>query len=491
MIKRKTLFPNLSKISLSIDSFENGLSLTFDNDLTNMRYAKKLQNFSYVDGCLKNGLGISNLDTIFKNSETLINDFKAVGNIIKTFHFYKYNKETLTREDKLIFVNQDYNVYYINLYDSNISLNSLRLISFTSPPNAIHYRLNGEDVIIFSSETDNMIVWDGTNTPYEVLDAPKISSMALHYERLFTTVDGEKNAVWFSDDLDPTNWSVSLEEAGFIELIDERGALEKVISFCDYIYIFREYGISRLTAFGDQSQFSISNLFVSSGKIWTNSVCVCGDKILFLASDGLYKFDGVNTTKILSNIYNGFSKNNENCSACFHNGRYYLLADFYFDNEENAKQTILEIDVSSNKLTNIISDLRAKSLTAINCETFNGVVVTCYDEETENYIPGILNQTATIFEKSLLKQWSSPTTNLNDSSHIKILQSIQIDTLGPAILTINHDNQSTHINFAGKDSIQHINTFIPLKKFSFTLSSNSPTCEIKNLTFEFSKTKRR
>ena len=93
MIKRKTLFPNLSKISLSIDSFENGLSLMFDNDLTSMRYAKKLQNFSYVDGCLKNGLGISNLDTIFKNSETLINDFKAVGNIIKTFHFYKYNKE--------------------------------------------------------------------------------------------------------------------------------------------------------------------------------------------------------------------------------------------------------------------------------------------------------------------------------------------------------------------------------------------------------------
>ena len=92
MIKRKTLFPNLSKISLSIDSFENGLSLMFDNDLTNMRYAKKLQNFSYVDGCLKNGLGISSLDAIFKNSETLINDFKAVGNIIKTFHFYKYTK---------------------------------------------------------------------------------------------------------------------------------------------------------------------------------------------------------------------------------------------------------------------------------------------------------------------------------------------------------------------------------------------------------------
>ena len=109
-----------------------------------------------------------------------------------------------------------------------------------------------------------MVVWDGVSDPYEVLDAPKISSMALHYERLFATVDGEKNSVWFSDDLDPTNWSMSLDEAGFIELIDERGALLKVVSFLDYIYIFREYGISRLTAYGDQTSFSVSNLFVSS-----------------------------------------------------------------------------------------------------------------------------------------------------------------------------------------------------------------------------------
>lgn len=490
MIKRRTTFPNSSKISLSVDSFENGLNFVYDNDLTSLRYAKKLKNFSFIDGCLKNGLGVSSLDDILKNSENLTNDFSTVGNIIKTFHFYKYNKEKASREDKLIFINQDYDVYYIDFYDEIITLKSLRLVSFTSIPNAIHYRLNGEDVLIFSSETDNMIVWDGYNAPYEVLDAPKISSMALHYERLFTTVDGEKNAVWFSDDLDPTNWSVSLEEAGFIELIDERGALEKVISFCDYVYIFREYGISRLTAFGNQTQFSISNLFVSSGKIWTNSVCVCGDKILFLASDGLYKFDGVNTTKILSNINNGFSQNNENCSACFYNGKYYLLANFKFEQAE-PDQVILEIDVSTNKLTNIIADIQAKSLTTINSENFSGVIVTCYSKGTDNFMPGIISTTTRIFEYPLLKHWSSPSTNLSNLSTIKILNNIEIDTLGPVMLSVNHDNKTTNFFIDGSNNIQSIKTFIPLKKFSFSLTSNSTTCEIKNLNFEFSKTRRR
>ena len=488
-----TSYPTSRSIMLSINSFDGGLNLSHDNDLTSFNYATDLKNFAFKDGTLKSGLGLKSL-ALHLSNETLLNrDFLTIGNWLKVFHFYKYNKENKKREDKLVFIDFNYNVYYLNLYDQEKTLFSLRSIKFTSPPTAIRYRLNGEDVLIFSSETDNMTIWDGINNPYEVIDSPKISSMALHYERLFTTVDGEKNSIWFSDDLDPTNWSLSLEEAGFIELIDERGALEFVISFSDYIYIFREYGISRLTAFGNQSDFSVSNLFVSSSKIYTNSVCVCGDKILFLASDGLYKFDGVDTIKILNNINNGFiNTNNSNCSACYFNGKYYLLCNFNNKNENtDFLSTILEIDTTTNKLTNIISNINAKSITAINCDTFSGVVVTAFDKQDNCYIPSILFNNGKLFEDNLQKEWISPISNLNEPGKYKILTSIRIESLTDIILTINHDNKEKNIAIKGKPTSQIIKTYLPLKNFCFKITSTQNVCEIKNLNFEFQKTERR
>lgn len=168
-----------------------------------------------------------------------------------------------------------------------------------------------------------MYVWDGVNAPYRVENAPDITSMALHYERLFVTVDGEKNAVWFSDDLDPTNWDASLAGGGFIQLIDERGSLNRVISYGGYVYVFRDYGISRITAFGAQTEFSVSNLFVSSGRIYPGSVALCGDTVLFLAEDGLYAFDGVSTVKMLKNL-DGLFKNGERSCSYYADGKYYL-----------------------------------------------------------------------------------------------------------------------------------------------------------------------
>ena len=100
------------------------------------------------------------------------------------------------------------------------------------------------------------------------------------------------NTLWFSDDLDPTNWNISLDEAGFVEMADENGALLKVLSFFNYVYVFRSYGITRFYATGEQSRFSLMHLFVSSDRIIGDTVCVCGARILFLTQRGLFDFDG-------------------------------------------------------------------------------------------------------------------------------------------------------------------------------------------------------
>lgn len=498
---KKIYYPPESSISIQIPSFEKGIDSSVNENLLSMNYAVDLKNFSFSDGGLKDGLGFDNFFNFLTKEETLTtlkNDINAIGSLEKVFHFYIYNQETNTREDKLILVNSQHKIYYINIYDTEPVLQSLRNITFSSSPLAVRYRLNGEDVIILTSETDNMVVWNGKDQPYQVLDAPRISSMALHYERLFVTVDGEKNSIWFSDDLDPTNWSLSLEDAGFIQLLDERGALLKVVSFCDYVYIFREYGISRLSAYGNQNNFSVSNLFVSSGKIYAESVCVCGDVIMFLASDGLYKFDGISTVKILDNISKNISNiNKNNLSACYYNGSYFLACKYKFydsndsDLVNNYNNSLIEIDIDTNKLKNITYGVEIQFITTFQCDKISGVLVLAKTKEDNNFTLTKLSNSCKFLNMNLCKEWLSPISSVGNVDNHKTLKRIYVETSNPINIDIYTENKTYTLSFtkSNKSICKRVN--IPLHKFRFKIRSSSTNCLIHSLKFVFNTTQSR
>ena len=483
----KTSFPSTKKSNLSIPSFEKGISLKYDKNLTNFNYASEIENFSFETGALTGGLGFENIFKQFAKPDeisTLSSDLKNVGDIEKIFYFYKYNNTLSQKQDKLVFVSGNHQIYFVDLQAQNKQLSFLRNIKFSSTPEAIRYRLNGEDVLIFTSENDNMVVWDGTNAPYEVLDAPHISSMAVHFERLFATVDGEKNSIWFSDELDPTEWSISLDEAGFIELVDERGALNKVVSFHDYVYIFRDNGISRLSAFGNQSQFSICNMFVSSGKIYPKSVCVCGDKIIFLSSDGLYKFDGVDTIKILENIESGFAgKDNINATACFFGSSYFLACNF--QNNSDFLGTLLEIDTENYALKSVVKGYDFKHICAIQSDKINGVVAILKKPQENAFYCGFIVKNGSYFDISTKKVWKSQTSNIGDTFKEKVLRRIFVQTDTPILIRVFDGNKHHVFNFNSSKKTCMKTCIIPLIDFSFEIECNTSECNIKKLKFEF------
>jgi hypothetical protein len=135
------------------------------------------------------------------------------------------------------------------------------------------------------------------------------------------------NEIYASKLGDPTNWNVSLTEAGFIDMSDERGEMLGVVAFGGHVYVFRNYGVSRVTAYGDQSEFSVSHLLVSCGKICKNTIIVCGDSILFFASDGLYRFDGYTAVKISEPWFDNVETTKNWVKGVYYNGyAYYLIS---------------------------------------------------------------------------------------------------------------------------------------------------------------------
>lgn len=443
---------------LKLSTFESGLNLKKSENLMPISSAFCTYNFSHADGALTGGLGITDFSTHFFKGERVFSEaqsaIEALPSIEMVYHAKRFSHSQNARQDKLLMLTEDKKLYCLPLNTAEIDANSCGVemvpnLIFKEKPVAINYRLDGTDCTILSSPKDNMVVLGLVDGIVKVADAPHISSMAIHYERLFATVDGEQSSIWFSDDLDPTNWSVSLTEAGFIEMHDERGALKKVVSFNDYIYIFRDYGITRLSAFADQSTFSVAQLFVASGKIYPQTVVLCGDVVVFLASDGLYRFDGVNCTKILSNLDKGFiGKDNSNAVAGYFENKYYLSCGFeFFDKvvagEGLAKNNcLIEVDLNTMKAI-FMRGAEIIDISTVLTDEFNGVVVCAKKLGDNKFKMGIIDHSGKIFEEPTEKVWLSPLTDLGYPSRRKCIRALTINSSCDALVKFKNERGKT------------------------------------------------
>ncbi len=385
------------------------------------------------------------------------------GEIRNCYRYSRFDEISGSFEDFVAVLYENGNFYLYSLTNNT----SYNLGTLNGNPKAVQYRLNGDDVLILTSKEDNMLVLNG-NTLTAIDNAPDITSMCVHYERLFCTVSGRKSAVWFSDDLDPTNWNITLEEAGFIEFADEGGALNKVISFSDYVYAFRTYGITRISAYGDQRDFYARNLFVSSGRIFSDTVAVCGDKVMFLSGDGIYRFDGLDTVNVTKNSTSLFSKiDNSAATAAYYNGKYYLSCKLNI--EDVIKDCVIIYDFVKGNYS-IITDENIK-------------VFINFNTENKYYLLAVLkndNKILSVNESGnyKTKQWLSPESDFNAPESIKIIREIYILTETSCVLNVKYDGGTKSFQLIGANYPQKIKTALKGKNFSFTIKSSSASVKI-------------
>lgn len=473
-------------MKIKFNDFRKGINLKNSDNLVGLSEAKVCYNFDFSSGSLKTSFPFQACFDSFLTESDVSEEFVEGGSRLSggaIFYFKKYDFENQKDASKLILVTPKLNTFYLSLSDLGAKFQPLG-IKFTSLPGAINYRLDSEDVIIFSSESDNMVVWDGANEPEIVVDAPKISSMCLHGERLFATTEGGMNEVWFSDDLDPTNWSVSLVDAGFIQLADERGKPLKVVSFNGYVYIFREMGISRLSASGAQEEFFLSHLFVSSGKIYDKTICLCGDKIVFLASDGIYSFNGTETTKILADLSNMIMPA-PNSKAVFFDGKYYLSAhvdfeDGGFEDEQILNNALFVLDTTTGEYA-LYRGISVASMAVTENEN-NHQLVFLNDsfENTNNLFVEVCSERKT----SPLSNYETGLYDFGDPSKLKTFRKVVVYKKGNGSVNLKIFNESGKvINVQLKENFSQSPVLISGKAFGFKVEAVGDA-EIENIIFD-------
>ena len=460
--------PQFREVSISVNTFKEGMNGSVEENVLPLVYAKELINLDSKNGALLPGVGIGQIDEDESIEAQLRARFLALDEPKQLYHFRRVDQNG-NRADYVVAYCSG-SLIAIDYFNPS-NPNKVVWSNLSEVPQAVNYNLNSTDVIIFCFQSGKMIVWDGEEEAYLVADAPAISSLALHYERLFATSNKqEQNTVWFSDDLDPTNWSISLSEAGFIQMSDERGAALRVVSFLDYVYVFREYGIARISGYGDQTQFLVSQLSFQTGKIFADTVTLVGNKILFLAEDGLYSFNGLSVSKILPGLNSYFvGANNLDAVAVAGEGKWFLLCNIMLENEQGQKaqtKVLIEYDAAENKAL-VGRGLGIVSLCALRLPHGSKVLAVVDKSKAEIFeggetlsggsgiVVGEIDHSGALFGDSLLGIWKSAWTDIGYSNAAKIVRKVSLDTKGKQlgfVLSTERGTLDTTIGTASKST---------------------------------------
>lgn len=463
--RKNTPKKSQSNIKLNFTSFSKGINTDKDPSVLDINVSPLSYNFLYIDGALKQGYGIGNV--YLKDEDDIVYEVDSLNVDHEKFLKLWIYRSNPAYEGEATYANifimdathKIYRIIFDHSFMPLLPYNATNGLFTEVPLSAVSYRYNSKDYLVMSSLADGVYLVDPAAENIKVDNAPKITSMCVHYERIFATVQDNQNALWFCKEFDPTKWEIDGSGAGFIEMVDERGYLTKVISFLDYVYIFREYGIARLTGYADETEFVVSQIFSSSSKIYENTVCICGDVVLMLTGNGLYAFDGLNTKKVnlgIDEMLEG--QTNENAVCCFYKGKYFLACRLNYPDEymvedgEYVNNSLLVYDTETGDLS-ITRGIDIKDMAAIQ-ETRNNKIVMIFRGDNDLLL-GELNNEGKFFDVELKKFWSSPKTDLGYGNKLKLIKEVYVESDYPCELKIITDKISkTYQLKAGQNRVR-------------------------------------
>lgn len=471
--KSKTITFNLFCENINTDNLSDNL---------NKGQGIMCYNFDNLSGALETGVGFGTLTLPIADGSPIKRDIIIFNetDILKLWHYKYYDHINKYEVDKVMFLNIDGRLSIFNVFafdDYSYIINNDPEI-FETVPVGINYCINGEDYMAFSGE-GGLYAYSQHMLPALNQNCPKCYAICKAYENLFLIRNDDRGSVYYTSNTNPLELDTSISE---MDLTGEGGRLCALINFDDYLFIFRDYGITKFSKYGSSDNFSVSEIYRSATKIFAETVVVCGDMIVFLTQDGIYKFNGSSTIKFDLNIEKLFlNSDNKYATACYFKGKYYLACKLNFDDNESVgseacedgfkNNALIILDVKSGKF-NITRGVDIASLLSLNAGSLN-IILTAFYGEHANRI-GILNNSGKVFEDDLPAKWESAWLDFGEIEKFKIIRKISIKSEQNCTITFKSDLEEKSISIIGQNNIVKVNTNIKGTNFKISISSVGP-----------------
>lgn len=451
-----------------------GIRTTTDESVLDWNYTPEMYNYRIQNGVLTGKLGLDaakGFDAVLHGARHAYPALPSGVKVKGIFHYRRRHQGNY--DDRLVIQTSEGALYYTAVFE-NDTWHEVEGYTLSGDAAAVSYNYDGKDVLLMCSPSSTFAVLDD-GTVKTVTSAPRFSSVTVHNERIYGTLNGESNQLWFSDDFDPENWSVSGDEAGYISFSDECGDALAAVSFLGYLYIFREHGIYRLTAYGDQSEFSLKKLFTATGRIYKNTIALCGDRIMFLTDEGVFAFDGYTASPAVRDLPDiAFPTQ---CFAAYHDGAYWLacsltgcdLVPIPYTNNVLVRYGIRDGDMSMLAAADILALCSVRSHTAAD------IVLSV--KTGGEYKLASIGEYGTAFDTVFPKIYRTPFSDLS-SPAIKTVRDVMLTTRYALKLTVFADDDSREFELPGSSAPQTVFVGMSGRKIGLQLRSESGVCYV-------------
>lgn len=450
------------KTNFLFDEFKSFLDE--DNKQTEASY-----NFFIENGKLVNGLGFCDVTLPVEDGAEMVRTID-MGPWTKCdlWHFPYFDKETGTRNDKVFCSTECGNLVYFDILGYDLTTVFLEQ-NYSTNPTGIAFAADGVDKMLFSG--------GGKLTSFQAKEfasveavLPQFIDLKWAYDKLFGIVDGKRDEILFSENLDPSKWTTSENK---IVLNDELGSANKLMFFNGDLFVFRDYGITRISEFGVAKDIELFNVYSTKSKIYGKSVSRCGDKILFLARNGVYSFNGSKVQKLLPKLAKYLARfDNKNAVSTF-DGQNYLLAlrlNFFDDRKVGCED--FEAGFTNNAVivynifdgaVNVVRGVDIRCLLKVSSGAVEKVFATFYGEYKTKI--AMLDLSSSVFGKSLEKLWQSKSFDFGALDKVKNVRQIFVSSENNSIIGLKTDLESQSFVVVGKTDYQKIRTFVKGEKF--------------------------
>lgn len=496
MFKKNTIsFPKTKTIKVKFDDFERNVEPSSEPLKKESDRPKIAYNFKVENGFLEDGYGVKELSLPYnKNDKTehLVNtqNKEIVG--VWGFNWFDYNN--LNNDTFIFFIDKNFDVFYFYEYTYMDTLFPAEL-ELTSMPVVGEHRVDRNNMLVFSSPTDDLIVYGGGIEIYKFPNAKKFASCCVH-ENVFYAIDLEDccKIVW-TKDFDPLN----VENTAFNEYHfkgGEGGRFRQLFSLHDYVYIFRDTAIVKVSAYSSSNPLSVTHIYYSSSFIIPQTTKRCGEYIVFLTREGLHLFNGTDVSKVDLEVFDLIDMTNyETFASATQNGKYFLSCKMNFadgekvgcENSESGykNNALLVFDLESGKVE-IMRGVDISDLAPIESNIMSKMLCSFNNDNITKL--GEITKDGKIFGEEVLKKWESVSTDFGYAGNKKVVKSISLYAQSDCQVTIKSETDSKTIFVEGKDKLQKIKTLVKGKIFEVSFSSltsgqkiSSPELEVEVL----------
>lgn len=197
------------------------------------------------------------------------------------------------------------------------------------------YALNADGGVVSLILSKDGCKYQSTEGFYLSKGYRKSSGIACYCQNRVFVVTGDRE-ITYSDPAEPTKITKEENDGGTILRPLDGDKIVGLLAKESFVYVFYRHSIVKIEVTGQPKSFLVRPLTYAGGEIYGKTAVLCGAWIVFLAADGLYRFDGDKAERICEWL--GVKSATEN--QAFGRGRYLSNALISYMDEDGELCTV-------------------------------------------------------------------------------------------------------------------------------------------------------